>query len=257
MEINTVANNALHQARVEASLLPEWIQPAVINGINTIRRSRIFTFFTGATMSSPSIDQAISQLTMFFVFVFGSFYFLKDGELLVARFVSLFNESKRSDLEDVFKQMNAVLGGYLRGQLFLIFFVALMLYVALSIVGIKFALTLAIFSGFAEIVPVIGPILAGTIAVLVVYITNGAAHVSLPVLDVSLIVIAIYFVIRQFEDYFVMPFVMGRITKLPAFVVFLAVVVGGHIAGVLGMVLAVPFVAMLRVALPFVKKHYL
>lgn len=138
----------------------------------------------------------------------------------------------------------------MRGQIFLVILMSLVTYITLSILGIRFAFLLGLFSGFAEIVPVIGPIVAASVAILIVFFT-GHANFGLNVTQAALTVAIIYFVLRQLEDYFVMPHVFGKITKLPAFLIFFAVVAGGHIGGILGLILAVPVAAILRLFLEF------
>src|SRR5439155_773487 len=80
----------------------------------------------------------------------------------------------RLDVEILIRKINAILGGYLRGQLLLVFIMSMFTFIALTIIGVRFSLVLGIFSGFAEIVPVIGPIIAAAIAVLVVLLTGNA-----------------------------------------------------------------------------------
>ena len=125
----------------------------------------------------------------------------------------------------------------------MVFLVSLVLYITLSIVGIRFALILSIFSGFVEIIPIIGPIFAGAIAVLIA-LSNGNLSFGLSPLQGAIIVALIYFVIRQIQDYFVAPAVMGRI-------ILLAVLVGQHIYGTLGVILAVPVAGIIRILLEF------
>jgi len=120
----------------------------------------------------------------------------------------------------------------------------------LSILGIKFALVLAIFSGFAELVPLIGPIVAGGVAASTAFITQSSNFALSPE-QLVLTVIIIYFIVRQFEDYFVIPHIMGKITRLHPLVILFAVLAGGHIGGVMGLILAVPVAGMLRILLEF------
>jgi len=131
-----------------------------------------------------------------------------------------------------------------------VLFVSVALFVALSIFGVRFALIMAIFSGFAEIVPLIGPIVAGAVAMLVVFVT-GNNNFSLQPSTAALVVAAIYFVVRQFQDYFVTPHVMGKIAKLHPIVILFAVLAGEHTAGILGLILAVPIAAILKIFLEF------
>jgi predicted PurR-regulated permease PerM len=156
----------------------------------------------------------------------------------------------RLDVEILLRKINQILNGYLRGQIFLVFLVSLVLFIALSVMGVKFSLLLAVFSGIAEIVPIIGPIVAATVAAVVVFL-SGVSNFSLSPLQAVILVVIVYFIVRQIQDYFVTPVIMGRITKLHPLVIMFAVLIGGHSFGILGLILAVPAAAILKLLLDF------
>jgi predicted PurR-regulated permease PerM len=66
-------------------------------------------------------------------------------------------------------------------------------------------------------------------------------------LQIALVVIAIYTIVRQLQDYLVNPYIMGRITKLHPLIILFAVISGEHIAGVLGLILAVPIAGIIKI----------
>jgi len=150
------------------------------------------------------------------------------------------------EVDILIRKINSVLSSYLRGQIFLVFFVALALFIVLTILGVKFALILAVFSGFAEIVPIIGPIVAASVAALATYLSGGASFGLAP-LQGALAVVVVYALIRQIQDYLVNPYVMGKITKLHPLVILFAVIAGEHIGGIVGLILAVPIVGVIKI----------
>lgn len=249
IDIFRVINSMIDTARSQTYQLPDWIRPAANDYLLTLKKSSFVSLFRYFSLI-PVFNEAISKIVSFFVFLFSGFYFLKDGEHLLRRVVQSVPKKYRPDVELLLNKINSVLGGYLRGQVLLIFLMSLMLYICLAIVGVKFALTIAIFSGIAEIVPYIGPVIAASVAVFVVLLT-GSANFGLLPLQAVCIVILIYFVLRHLEDYFIIPHVMGKITKLPPVVIFFAVIAGGHLAGVLGLIIAVPIAAIIRIFLEF------
>lgn len=245
-ELKDYFDSFLEGAKAQALALPDWLRPSVFEFLVSVKKSRIF---------SPSVifyvfPGAISRIISFFTFLFAAFYFLREGGSFFEKIIEATPSSYRSDAELLLRKINRVLGRYLRGQLFMVFLVALALFVALSILGVRFALILAIFSGFAEIVPIIGPITATTVAALVTFV-GGASHFSLSPLTASGIVVLIYFLLRQFQDYFIAPNVMGRVTNLHPLVVLFAVLAGGHIGGIIGLILAVPIAASIRILITF------
>jgi len=245
-DIRRYINSLLHTTNSELVTLPSWIQPTVRDLLVSVKR-----YQEGNAVSLISyFPQAISKIVSFLIFVFSSFYFLKEGHFFIARFLHMVPQDLRIEVEILFRKINAVLGGYLRGQLFLVLLMSLFTYIALTILGVRFSLSLGIFSGIAEIIPLVGPIVATALAVIVAMVT-GSNHFGLSPLQLGTIIVILYFVLRHLEDYFVIPFVMGKITKLHPFVIFFAVIAGGHIGGVLGLILAVPLAAIIRILLNF------
>jgi predicted PurR-regulated permease PerM len=192
------------------------------------------------------VPKAFSRILSFIIFLFAAFYFLKEGRKMFDKMLNFVPNDFKIEADILIRRVNAVLGGYLRGQIFLIVLVSFTLFICLSILGVKFALILAVFSGFAEIVPIIGPIVAASVAALAAYL-GGASNFNLPPLQIALIVVAIYTIVRQLQDYLVNPYVMGRITKLHPLIILFAVISGEHIAGVMGLILAVPIAGVIKI----------
>lgn len=245
-ELKDYVTNLINATKQQANMLPDFIQPLINETLVSLEKSKIF--------STESIfilfPKAISRIVSLFIFLFSAFYFLKEGRSMIDKLLNLVPNKNRIEVEIIARRINAVLGGYLRGQILLIFIVSLVLFAALSVLGIKFALILAIFSGFAEVIPIIGPITATSVAALVAFVT-GSANFSLNPMQSAIIVIIVYFTVRQIQDYFITPYVMGRISKLHPLIVLFAVLAGGHIWGVMGFVLAVPIAASIKIILQF------
>lgn len=245
-EIKDFSTYILVTAKSQINTMPDWIRPVANDLIYSLQKSRFFNSFSFL----PFFPQAVSRIISFLIFIFSGYYFLREGGNMFEKLIRFVPKSYKVDVEILFRKIHAVLGQYLRGQIFLILLMAIATFIALTILGVRFALLLAVFSGFAEIVPLVGPIIAAAVAVLVVLLT-GHVNFGLTPFSGALIVIAIYFVLRHAEDYFVIPHVMGKITQLPPFIIFLAVIAGGHIAGILGLILAVPVAAIIRLFLEF------
>ena len=238
----TLSKEASHQVAV----LPDWAKPAVSDTLYSLEKAKI--------LSSPSdlsfFPKAFSKILSFIIFLFSAFYFLKEGKIMRDKILNFMPNEYKFDLEILLRKINTALGSYLRGQVFLVLLVSTILFIALSILGVKFALILAIFSGLAEIVPIIGPIVAASVAGMVAFI-GGTSNFSLIPLQTAIAVVVIYTIVRQMQDYLVNPYIMGKITKLHPLVILFAVLAGEHIAGILGLILAVPIAGILRILLEF------
>jgi predicted PurR-regulated permease PerM len=133
---------------------------------------------------------------------------------------------------DLWKRSQEKIGFWMQGQLLLGVTVGVLVYLALTIAGLQHALLLAILAGFFELIPVFGPILSAIPGVLTAVADKGAGF--------ALIVAAIYLAIQQFENHIFYPLVVKKIIGISPIVVILALVVGGKLAGFLGVLLAIP-----------------
>lgn len=241
-ELKADATMITQTAKKQINNLPDWIRPTV--------NDTLLTFEKSTTLSYPSVfsffPQAFSRILSFIIFLFAAFYFLKEGRNMFDKILHFVPNDYRIEVDLLIRRINSVLGSYLRGQIFLVFFVSLVLFICLTILGVRFSLLLAVFSGFAEIVPIIGPIVAAAVAAVIAF-AGGTSNFSMNSLQLALTVVIIYTVVRQVQDYFITPFIMGRITNLHPLVILFAVIAGEHTAGILGLILAVPTAGILKI----------
>ena len=137
---------------------------------------------------------------------------------------------------DIWTRAQKKMGQWFQGQLFLAIIVGLMVYIGLYFLHVRFALLLAIIAGILELVPYIGPWLSGIPAVIL-------AFFQAPILAVWVIVL--YVAVQQIENYLIVPLVMKKMVGLNPVVVIIALLIGGKLLGILGVILAVPTAAIL------------
>jgi predicted PurR-regulated permease PerM len=184
------------------------------------------------------------------VFLIATFFLLRDAPRLFQWFRRILPSSQRNELIPLFAQVNALLGRYVRGQIFLIGVMSTATFIGLSILQVPFVLLLAVMTGVLEVIPIVGPITAGAIACLVAL--GHPAPWGLSQIWYVAIVAVMYTVLRHAEDYFVIPLVIGRIVKLHPAVVIFSLLTGGALYGLLGVLVAVPVAATLRLVLIYV-----
>ncbi len=205
-----------------------------------------------STLSFPLFTKAFSGVINLFIFLFAAFFFLKDGRRMTDRLVKVLPAEYRSDGMDLIKKINVVLSSYLRGQIILILAMMVMLYSAFSILGVRNALTLSLMSAIFEIVPIIGPIVAGIVGTFVIIISGGITTFQIPILQSILILVLIYAITRYIQDYAIAPFVIGRATHLHPLIILFSVIAGEHLYGILGVILAIPVAASLKIVYSFI-----
>jgi predicted PurR-regulated permease PerM len=160
--------------------------------------------------------------------------------------LSLLPRERRRVVRDTWNLIDLKLGAYVRGTLILVFFVASLLSLIFYLIGLPFWLLIAIFAGFVEVVPVIGPVVAGALAVGVGFTESWevALAAGLAVLGVRLL-----------EDYVVIPRVLGTAVGLTPLSVLIAVATMGILFGGFAVLLAIPVAAVLATLVDVVVRH--
>ncbi len=181
----------------------------------------------------------VKNLVSFISVIVVTLYMLLYKEKMESLGTSLFISNPQR-ARKVLELIESKLGAWLRGQIVLSVTIGVMVYIGLFLIGIDFALPLAILAALLEVVPVIGPIISAIPAVLL------ALTVS-PV--VAVIVAVLYMVIQQLEGHLIVPQVMKRAVGLNPLLVILAISVGGRLLGVGGALLAVPIAVVVQLIL--------
>jgi len=194
----------------------------------------------------PVIEIVVDKSIRLFIFLVTTFYLLVNAEKAMAFLIGLAPRAYQHEIETLLRRINDTLGAYLRSQLILIAIMSAATWIFLSIIQVESALVLAIMTGLLELIPIIGPYSAGSIAVAVALFQNttpfGWSHTTL-----AIVVGVGYFVLRQIEDNLIIPTLIGRAVHLNPIVVIFALLVGASSGGILGMLVAVPAAAVVRI----------
>ena len=200
------------------------------------------------TIVSILVDQLGSVTAGIFefilVFLVGpvlAFYFLIDLPNVQGRLLGVFPERRRAEAAHVGNQLNVALGGFLRGQLVVALIVGVMLSFGYWLIGLEFWLLVGIVGGLLNIVPFLGPWVGGALGV-VIAITTGDVSTA-----IWAVVVAV--VVQQIDNNFVSPTVLRATVRLHPAVTLLVLVLAGALAGVWGVIVAVPLAASIRVLL--------
>jgi predicted PurR-regulated permease PerM len=188
---------------------------------------------------------ATGAIQVMFILI-AAFYMVKDAGRLVRGLDGLAPPAYRQDFVQLRGRIADVWNAFLRGQLLLSAVVAIIVTVACAAIGLPYPVVLGLIAGILEVVPGIGPVLSAVPAVLLALFL-GSSHVPLRPFWMAVLVAGIYVVIQQVENNVLVPRIMGRSLDLHPLIVLTAVVIGGNVAGILGILLAPPLVASLRV----------
>ncbi|MEA1929631.1 MAG: AI-2E family transporter [Patescibacteria group bacterium] len=131
----------------------------------------------------------------------------------------------------VWRRARRKIGYWMQGQLLLALIIGVLVFLALTIFGVPYALLLAVVAALFELIPFFGPILAAVPAVVISFSISPA---------LGLIVLAAYIIIQQFENHLIYPLVVRKIVGVPPLLVIIALLAGAQLVGFLGIILAIP-----------------
>lgn len=206
-----------------------------------------------ATLGRMALPFAVAIghfLLEFLVFLIATFLLLRDAPRLLEAVRRNLPRDHRSEIFRVLRDTNVMLGRYIRGQVILVGLMSAVTTIGLTLLDVPYSVLLGVMTGVLETIPFVGPITAGAIACLVAlghpnpFGWSQLAYVG--------VVATMYTILRHAEDYLVIPTVIGRAVRLHPAIVIFSLLSGGAVFGLLGIFLAVPVAATLRLVLIYV-----
>jgi len=205
---------------------------------------------------SSRLTEATSSLFATIIGLFGglfsavmvlviSFYLAVQEKGVKKFLISLTPKDHQHYVSDLIDRIQIKIGSWLRGQLLLMFIIGCLTFIGLYFLGVPYVLILALLAGLFEIIPYVGPIIAAIPAVILAFLIS-------PFL--ALLVIVLYIVIQQLENYVIVPQVMKKAVGLNPIVIIVVMLIGAKLAGVLGLILAVPLTASIAEFLKDLRK---
>jgi predicted PurR-regulated permease PerM len=178
-----------------------------------------------------------SVLAVLLTFVI-SFYLVVSRNSLVAFLRTIVPTQHQGYVLNLVQRTQEKIGRWIVAQMLLGLIIGIVIFIGLWSLGVPYALALALLAGLFELVPVIGPILAGVPAVLLGF-TQSAL--------MGMLVLVLYIVVQQLENHILVPNIMRRAIGLNPLTTILAILIGARLAGFLGILLAVPVATILSV----------
>jgi predicted PurR-regulated permease PerM len=193
------------------------------------------TVVTGGKIAAETLAGVV--LT-FFV----TFFLIKDGRKIWLWLIHRMRPANRERIDRAGKSAWTAVEYYMRGTVAVAAIHAIVMGATLTIMGAPLAVPIALFMFLASFIPLVGALLAGTLAVLVTLAAKGWVD--------ALIVLGILLVMNQLEGHLLQPQIVGKMVRLHPLAVILVLAVGGVVAGIAGAVVAVPITAALSRAIP-------
>lgn len=232
----------------QVASLKEQLPTAANKTFEEIENTEVGSFLV-EKVRSMDLQPERSQITKFFGSIFGLFstgyiilflgiFFMANPEIYLEGMVRLFPKSKRDRTKEILVTMGTTLQKWLLGKMLSMLIVGLLSGIGLGLLGVPLALTLAIFAGLISFIPNFGPLLAILPAFLLGFTVNPVT---------GLYVVILYVAIQAVESNVLTPLIQKKMISFPMAMVLIGQVLLGIFTGILGVILAVPFVAMLMV----------
>lgn len=229
----------IEQTRSLATQIPDIIDRLGIPSID----QRVISDQLGSLPGNIAriVIATFSNLIAVFTLLVVTFYLLSERAHLHRYFTIFFGDNKMEEKAEQFvNKLEHRIGGWIRGQLALMFIIGILSYIGLNLLNVNYAFPLAIIAGILEIIPSIGPTVSMIPAVLIASATSPVTAIA---------TIALYFLIQQFENSIIVPKVMQKAVGVKPLITIISLMIGFKIAGVLGAILAIPTYLAIRLVI--------
>jgi len=224
--------NFLHTLnQKEIPILGQIDTQPLIQKLNTNLGDFINILFSGGTSFINIIGGIFGNFALILVTLILSFYLTVDRAGVEKFLRAVLPLTHEEYIIDIYLRTRKKMGLWLRAQILIMITVGILSFVGLLILGVKYSLILGILAGLLEIVPIAGPIFAGALAFI------AAVPISW---ELGIYVLILFFIIQQLENHILYPVIMKKTVGISPIVVVLFLLAGSKIAGIAGIVLAVP-----------------
>lgn len=226
-----IGSDFFHQMQESTGFSPTKIAESI--------SSQATTLIDGAWSSIGGFLGALKDIVLAVITVpFILFYLLKDGKKLPSFILRFVPVRLRGQTKHVMTEMNGQISSYIRGQIIVSFCIGVLLYIGFLIIGLDYSLVLAIIASFTSIVPYLGPAIAITPALIIAIVTS-------PFMLLKLIIV--WTVVQLVEGKFISPQIMGKTLRIHPITIIFVILTAGNLFGIVGIILAVPGYAVLKV----------
>ncbi|WP_339213065.1 AI-2E family transporter [Ornithinibacillus sp. FSL M8-0202] len=228
------AEDVIRYVQANQSIIPIEVYETMDNFIDNMQ-----TYIEGfMTFLFSFISQLIGFVFVLVLVPFFLFFMLKDGEKFVPFVTKIFADKKANNLRNLLRKIDHTLSAYIQGQLLISLSIGVMLFIGYLIIDLNYALSLALFGMVMCVVPFVGPFIAVLPALIV-----GAFEDPMNIVWISLIMI----IAQQIEGNFISPNIMGHVLRIHPLTIITIILAAGSIAGFIGILVAVPFYAVVKV----------
>ncbi|MDO8752062.1 MAG: AI-2E family transporter [Candidatus Wolfebacteria bacterium] len=207
----------------------------VIKGLS-LNLSEVLTFLGTSNISiGVALSEIVSRVVLILATLVVSFYLSVEKHGTERLLKVILPTAYEEPVLQVFHKFKVKMSRWLGAQLALSFLIGVVVAFGLTVLGVRYALVLGLLAALFELVPIIGPVLAGLAAAIVALSVSPS---------LALYTLGFFVIIQQLENHILIPIIMGKTMKVHPVVVIVSLLAGGHIAGFIGIFLAVPIAVL-------------
>ncbi|KRL42349.1 AI-2E family transporter [Liquorilactobacillus nagelii] len=230
----------------------EWVKKLKLTNYTTkIQNNFLKTLESFAGSLTNSLGVVIGTITTITVTIitipFILFYMLKDGQQLIPNLQKIFPSRHEKQVAELMKKLNTTLSRYIAGQVIECLFIATFTSIGYWIIGLPYAFLLGVTAGMTNIIPYVGPYI-GIFPALILGLTFSTGK--------ALLVIIVCVIVQQVDGNLVYPNVIGKSLAIHPLTIIILLLVAGNLAGIIGMILAVPTYAVLKTVVKYLIDLY-
>ena len=209
--------------------------------LDVVSLARFTNFFTNIISTTGSVFMGA------FIVVFLTYYFLVDEKLLKSFILILSPEKYVKDLDKALHDSKYLLVRYFHGILIEIIIMMTLETIGLFILGVPNALLIGFFGGLMNVIPYLGPVIGMLVGIVLATLSVVSAGEYSLILFTVFSVLGVFGVANMFDNFVLQPLIYSKSVKAHPVEVFLAIIIGGKVAGITGMILAIPTYTIIKV----------
>jgi predicted PurR-regulated permease PerM len=257
-EANTLSNISKHSANHDpdgpilklgetlqkVGMIPEEAHPrSYLVG----KLKSILNFGAVSTMFSGVVGSLGTILMGLFSVLFISFYFLQDSKIITAAIFRFTPKSSREKTAQMLRKMKDSLSSYFMGLLVEMIIVGILIWFGMWMLGVKHAVVIGFFAGVINIIPYLGPWIGGSFAVSIGFISNLENGIDAEMGTLILSQLAVVGIVQMIDNFILQPRIYSKSVGAHPLEIFIVILVGGTLGGIVGMIIAVPTYTFIRI----------
>ncbi|WCK53591.1 AI-2E family transporter [Aneurinibacillus sp. Ricciae_BoGa-3] len=229
--------------RIQQAAQPFSLHSGMAETVRTMEAA-VTSYITGLF---SGVNHLVDKLMLILIVPFVVFYLLKDMRSIQRGVLVMIPMKHRLEVMRALREMNVALGRYVRGQLMVCAVMGIVVYIAYFFINLPYAILFATLTALTNIIPYLGPFIGAVPAILFAMTVSW---------KMALYAVIINVVVQMLEGNVFSPLIVGRSLNIHPLAIILSVMVGGEVAGIAGLILAVPFVAVLKVIIHHMYPHF-